>query len=232
MVRSRRWLITIFIFFTTILIKNTTPSSVVNNFGLIPFIVDGKKIKNINSFTNKQIGKITQKRMLEGIEKQSIHEKRIWRKRNNRIRDYFHKTSKFLIEHCIHYNIGTIILGYNEGWKQDISMGKKNNQNFVYIPFLKLIEQIRYKAKLVGINFILTPEPYTSQDCCHCGRRRKNNRIKRGLYVCDICGIRINSDIGSAVCIGLIGEPQLFNRIPINDLLISPISVDIDQVNL
>ena len=55
-----------------------------------------------------------------------------------------------------------LVIGNNHNWKQGINIEKKNNQNFVQIPFLKSIEQLKYKAKLVGIKVIINEESYTS----------------------------------------------------------------------
>ncbi|NEO58857.1 MAG: IS200/IS605 family element transposase accessory protein TnpB [Okeania sp. SIO3B5] len=71
-------------------------------------------------------------------------------------------TSRYIINHLIEWEIGTLVIGNNPNWKQDINLGKKNNQNFVQIPFFKLIEQLKYKAKLVGIKVIINEESYTS----------------------------------------------------------------------
>ncbi|WP_210407447.1 IS200/IS605 family accessory protein TnpB-related protein [Hydrocoleum sp. CS-953] len=57
---------------------------------------------------------------------------------------------------------GTLIIGHNEEWKQKLNLGKINNQNFVSVPYNKLIEMLSYKAKMVEINVILTEESYTS----------------------------------------------------------------------
>ena len=51
--------------------------------------------------------------------------------------------------------MGILVIGNNPNWKQGINLGKKNNQNFVQIHFLKLIEQLKYKAKLVLIKLII-----------------------------------------------------------------------------
>jgi len=48
-------------------------------------------------------------------------------------------------------------------WKQEVEMGKRNNQAFVQIPHPRFIEMLRYKAQLVGITVILTEESYTSK---------------------------------------------------------------------
>ena len=51
----------------------------------------------------------------------------------------------------------------NKNWKQNINLGKKNNQKFVDIPFSSLVDKISYKAKLVGIDVKITEESYTSK---------------------------------------------------------------------
>ena len=70
--------------------------------------------------------------------------------------------SRLIINTLINEKIGTLIIGHNEEWKQKINLGKRNNQNFVCISYNKLIEMLSYKAKMVGINVILTEESYTS----------------------------------------------------------------------
>jgi len=57
----------------------------------------------------------------------------------------------------------TLIIGHNEEWQQKINLGKRNNQNLENFPYKKLIEMLSYKAKMVGINVILTEESYMSK---------------------------------------------------------------------
>ncbi|MFW9905845.1 MAG: transposase [Candidatus Thorarchaeota archaeon] len=38
-------------------------------------------------------------------------------KRNKKINDYFHKTSRKIIEYGVLNDIGTIVIGYNSNWK-------------------------------------------------------------------------------------------------------------------
>ncbi|WP_293166347.1 IS200/IS605 family accessory protein TnpB-related protein [Okeania sp. SIO2C9] len=71
--------------------------------------------------------------------------------------------SYLIIDTLINKKIGTLIIGHNEEWKQKINLGKINNQNFVSVPYNKLIEMLSYKAKMVGIDVILTEESYTSK---------------------------------------------------------------------
>ncbi|NES08395.1 MAG: IS200/IS605 family element transposase accessory protein TnpB [Okeania sp. SIO2F4] len=54
-----------------------------------------------------------------------------------------------------------MIIGHNEDSKQKINLGKRNNQNLESVPYNKLIEMLSYKAKIVGINIIITEESYT-----------------------------------------------------------------------
>ncbi len=59
--------------------------------------------------------------------------------------------------------IGTLVIGKNDGWKQRVHMGKRNNQMFVFLPHARFIEMLTYKAELVGIEVVLTEESYTSK---------------------------------------------------------------------
>ena len=77
--------------------------------------------------------------------------------------DYLHKASRLIADHCIENRIGTIVVGHNNGWKNGINLGSVTNQNFVQIPFNKLIRQIQYKAEEVGIEVVVSEESYTSK---------------------------------------------------------------------
>ncbi|WP_287523297.1 IS200/IS605 family accessory protein TnpB-related protein [Okeania sp. SIO2C2] len=64
--------------------------------------------------------------------------------------------SPLIIDTLINQKIGTLIIGHNEEWKQKINLGKRNNQNFVCFPYNRLIEMLSYKAKMVGVDVIIT----------------------------------------------------------------------------
>ncbi len=106
-----------------------------DNIGNKPLIIKGGVVKSINQFYNKQLSKY--KSMAKKCNDTDITGRilRLHRKRNNKMRDFFHKTSRKVVNYCISNNIGTIVIGYNEGWKQEIAIGKRNNQNFVSVPF-------------------------------------------------------------------------------------------------
>ena len=130
----------------------------VNNVGKQPFIINGRPLKSINQYSNKLRAKYMS---FIGNKGKSRNLDRIILKRNNLITNYLHHTSRYIVNYCVSNNIGTIIVGHNKEWKQEINIGKKNNQNFVSIPFNTLIQQLKYKTEENGIKFIQTEENYT-----------------------------------------------------------------------
>jgi putative transposase len=115
-----------------------------------------------------------------------------------------HHVSKYVIQYCIQNNIGKIVIGKNDNWKQKINIGKRNNQNFVNIPFDTLIQQIQYKSEMVGIDVITREESYTSIcsafDLEKIGKHIKyaGKRIKRGLFETKNKFI-VNADVNGAL---------------------------------
>ena len=131
-----------------------------------------------------------QDKLIEQINKLKNRIAKIYEKRNNRIKYCLHKTSYELIELLASKGISKIVIGYNKNWKQDINLGKTNNQNFVQIPFKTLIDYITYKAEYYNIEVSTHEESYTSKcsfldneeimkhnDCDYAGKR-----VKRGLF--------------------------------------------------
>ena len=126
-----------------------------------PLILNGKPVKSINQYYNKKLAE--KNSQLEDGVYTSNKIKRLSFKRNNKINDYFHKASNIVVNYLVSNDIRTLYIGKNVGWKQNTSMGKKNNQKFVYIPFNRLVDMIRYKAKLNGIKVLVVEESYTSK---------------------------------------------------------------------
>ena len=181
-------------------------SNVINSF-----IVNGKPVKSINQYYNKQVARY--KSICEKVnhKKSSKRIQRLNFKRKNKIEDYFHKTSSYIVNQLVSNEINTLVIGHSSYWKQDIKLGKVNNQNFVQIPFNKLIQMLSYKCKLVGINCVIQEESYTSKasfidndeiPVYKEGEKAEYNfsgkRIKRGLY-CSVSGIRINADVNGSL---------------------------------
>ena len=76
---------------------------------------------------------------------------------------YLHVASRRIIDHLVQHRIGTLVIGKNDGWKQEVKLGKRTNQTFVFLPHARFIQMLTYKAQLVGIHVILTEESYTSK---------------------------------------------------------------------
>lgn len=176
-----------------------------------PFIINGRPLKSINQRWNKQRSKLQSS--LKGNKKTSKQITLITNKRNNRINTYLHKSSRKIVDFLVSNKINTLVIGYNKQWKQDINMGKKNNQSFVNVPFYTFIKQLEYKCKLEGINVILTEESYTSK-CSFIDNEpleKKDTylgkRIKRGLFKSKE-GKLINADLNGSLNIlrKVIGE--------------------------
>ena len=88
---------------------------------------------------------------------------KISRDRNNKVNDYMNKTARKVIDYCIINDIGTLIVGYNETFQKSSNIGKRNNQNFVNIPYGKLRAKLEYLCELNGITFVKQEESYTSK---------------------------------------------------------------------
>ncbi|MBE2918327.1 IS200/IS605 family element transposase accessory protein TnpB [Anoxybacillus flavithermus] len=177
--------------------------TMVNNIGETPFVINGRGIKSINQYYNKQkayFQSILKKQ--NGLDWSKKLEK-ITLKRNNKIKDFMHKASRYVVNWCVEHNIDTIIIGKNDNWKQEIDLGKRLNQAFVQIPYDMFIEQLQYKCEEVGIKVVLTEESYTSGTSFLDGEAPikenydKNRRIKRGLFKSNK-GILINADVNGA----------------------------------
>ena len=83
--------------------------------------------------------------------------------RTRKVRDITHKVSKSIVEYATSRKIDTMVIGHNDGWKQSVNIGHRNNQNFVQLPLKALIQQIKYKAEEHGINVIVQDESHTSK---------------------------------------------------------------------
>ena len=175
------------------------------------FIIDGRKLKSINQYYNKINAKLQSIKDKQKIERTTLRQKRITRKRNNRINDYLSKAARIIINYCLNNDIGKLVLGYNEDFQRNSNIGSINNQNFVNIPYGKLRDKLIYLCKLYGIEFKLQEESYTSKASFFDGDEipiyDKENpqeyifsgkRIKRGLYQTSK-GYQLNADCNGAL---------------------------------
>src|SRR5579872_3113821 len=108
------------------------------------------------------ISKLSRKKKL-GKTGTTMRMERLTPKRNRRIDHYLHTASKRIIDILVQEGIGTLVIDKNDRWKQEVNLGKHNNQNFVQIPHARFISMLTYKAELVGIRVIISEESYTSK---------------------------------------------------------------------
>lgn len=190
----------------------TCGSNIIN-----PFIINGKPLKSINQYYNKKLSHYKSKLEKENKRKTSKKIKNLTLKRDNKINDYLHKSSRLIINQLVSNNINTLVIGKNNGWKQEINIGKRNNQNFVQIPFNKFISMLEYKSKLEGINIITQEESYTSKCSFLDGEEicrhdiYQGSRIKRGLFKSNK-GIIVNADLNGSYNILKKAVPNVFRE--------------------
>ena len=168
-----------------------------------PVIINGKPLKSINQYYNKARAHMQKEAKVYNGKNSIKRMNKLTAKRNRKIKDYMHKASRKIVELAVSSDVGLIVIGANEGWKQKVHMGNVTNQNFVSIPYKTLINMIEYKAKLEGIEVRIVSESYTSGTSFLDGEKPtkdyydKSRRVKRGLFRSNN-GILINADINAA----------------------------------
>lgn len=164
----------------------------VSNVGT-SFIVDGRHVKSLNQWYNKQVS-IIKKNKPQGFWSKRLSA--ITEKRNRQIKDGINKAAKLVVNHCLEHQIGSVVFGWNKGNKKEINLGKKNNQEFVFVPTAKLKARLQQLCELYGIQFVETEESYTSKSSFLDndtlpvfgdkstleGWKELGKRVKRGLY--------------------------------------------------
>lgn len=188
---------------------NNLATMFINDEAFSSCIINGRPLKSINQFYNKKLA------MLKSFvgDKSSTRIKNFTKRRNNKMKDYIHKASRWIINFCENHHIGHLIIGKNDGWKQKSKMSKKVNQHFIGIPFEMLINQLIYKAEDIGIVVTMSEESYTSKIDHLAGESfgHKENymgkRVHRGLFKSST-GKIINADVNGAIGImrKVIGE--------------------------
>ena len=188
-------------------------ATVAFNEGSKPLIVNGRPLKSINQYYNKK--KAQYQSRLKGNKRTSKRIYKLTDKRNNKVTDYLHKASRLLVNQLVSQGITTLVIGKNKNMKQDINIGKVNNQNFVQLPIMRFADLMKYKCELEGIKVLFNEESYTSKCsfldsepiCKH--DKYMGRRVKRGLFV-SINGIKINADVNGAYNIMIKAVPNAF----------------------
>lgn len=176
------------------------------------FIVDGRRLKSINQWFNKENARLQSIKDKQHFGKKPTNrQKAIARDCNNKVNDYMNKVARRIIDYCINNDIGTLIAGYNVTFQRNSHIGKQNNQNFVNIPYGRLRDKLAYMCELNGITYVEQEESYTSKASfwdkdnipVYNNDNPKEyefsgNRVHRGLYK-TANGKTFNADINGAL---------------------------------
>ena len=177
--------------------------TITTNCDIQPFVVNGRPLKSINQYYNKEVARIQANLKTRHNKDYSNEMRRFTNKRNNKVDDYIQKATRLVVDFCKENNIDTLVCGYNPGWKQKVNMNKKANQKFVSIPYSSIVWRLSYKCENEGILFIQQEESYTSGTSFIDAEMPieqnydKSRRIHRGLFITDK-GEKINADVNGS----------------------------------
>ena len=182
-----------------------------------PIAIRGKHLKSINQLYNKTVAKLNEKiseyeKTKEEAKAERIREliSKVAEKRNLRVEHELHKISKEIVRILKEEKVSKLIFGHNKGQKTEINIGKRNNQNFVNIPYNQLINYLEYKCEDAGIEFELQEESYTSKasfisnDDIPTYIEGNNNKYsfsgirRRGIYTDNKHNLKIHSDVNGS----------------------------------
>ena len=168
------------------------------------FIVDGRHLKSQNRWFNKRIAHYQSIKDKQGIDGTTQRIEKLHQQRRYAINDYLNKAVRLITDYCIEHRIDTVYIGDGKGWKQNVNLGDKTNQNFVQIPFDKFKQKLKHKLEARGITFELVPESHTSKCSFYDEEAVKHHeeyvgeRVERGLFEASD-GTRYNADVNGAV---------------------------------
>lgn len=179
-------------------------------------LIDARSMKAMNQLWNKKVATRKQGKSEDYWDNWLDH---VTRKRNHQMRDGINKAAKLIINHCLKYGIGNLVIGWNENFKSNANMGRLNNQKFVQMPLGKLKDRLKQLCELHGIKFQQTEEAYTSKASYLDGDslprhgekpqgwKASGRRVKRGLY---------KSSDGSIVNADLNGSANILRKVASN----------------
>ena len=206
--------------------------AVTSNVKGIPFLlINGRPLKSINQYYNKERARLLSCLMLENKNRRTSKAlEKLTHKRNCKVDDYLHKASKLIVDYLVEHNIGVLVLGKNPLWKQDANMGKKNNQSFVNIPHARFINIITYKCELRSIKVVEQEEAHTSKtsfldaEPVQHHEKYMGTRVSRGMFR-SMDGTRINADCNGSGQITRKAIPTAFDGYGIEGFLVNPVRV-------
>ncbi len=174
-------------------------------------IILGGELLSHQRYFNKKVGYL-QSKLDKNQRKSTRAIRRLKSKQARQVKHKLHITTKYLAEKGRKTN-STIIVGDLNGFKRSKSKKKiidKNGEvkkkrqvnrkagqkihSWSYATFTSLLN---YKCIERGVKLIKVSERYTSRTCPACGKIKRSNRVKRGLYRCK-CGYQCNADVNGA----------------------------------
>jgi putative transposase len=115
-------------------------------------------------------------------------------KQHERLRHYYRTAIRFLARIMHEMEVNEVFVGYPYMVSQDD--GNEYNANIWW--FSKIINWLNDVLEEYGIKLNIVNEYGTSKQCSICSMKHENGRVKRGLYICPVMGIKINADINAA----------------------------------
>ena len=167
-------------------------------------IIDGKYVKSLNQWYNKEDARLQAIKDREGMKHCTERQYRLTWRRANRLNEFMNRAVNHIVKHCIANKIGNVLIGELRGVKHEINHGKENNQSFVNLPYGKFKAKLESKCSMYGIKYQLVNEAYTSRtdalafDEIKAQPYGKKRRVKRGLYK-SVTGVLINADVNGAL---------------------------------
>ena len=159
-------------------------ATVCNSLDMRPIFM-GREVRGIRrhfAWLRKRLG---EKKLLNEI-------KRIGEKEQRIVDAYLHDISRRIVDEAARTD-SVIVFGDLKGIRSAAKgKGKRFNRIVSNMPYYKLTEMIKYKAKWEGISVLKVNERGTSKTCSVCGGEGK--RPYQGLFKCFACGYQANAD--------------------------------------
>lgn len=194
--------------------------TIVNNIGESSIVINGKGIKSYNQYWNKKVSNLRSIAKTVNGSDWTKQMQNLTNKRYFKMEYFMHCASRWIVNYCVEHNIGTLIIGKNDGWKQKSDMSKIVNQSFTQIPYENFIQKLEYKCVEIGIVLVKTEEAYTSgtsfldDELPIKENYNKSRRVHRGLFKSNN-GEYINADVNGAFQI----MRKVFSNVKANEIV-------------
>lgn len=194
--------------------------TMVNNIGESSIVINGKGIKSYNQYWNKKVSNLRSIAKTVNGSDWTKQMQSLTNKRYFKMEYFMHCASRWIVNYCVKHNIGTLVIGKNDGWKQKSDMSKIVNQSFTQIPYENFIQKLEYKCVETGIDLVKTEETYTSgtsfldNELPIKENYDKARRIHRGLFKSNN-GEYINADVNGAFQI----MRKVFSNVKANEIV-------------